>query len=61
MAGGGAVEVLDEDPTGLAAVQDPDAGEPAHGTPTEAEPGGTDPKVTAGDPFERGREPQTGL
>jgi hypothetical protein len=61
MAGGGTVEVLEEDPTGLAAVQDPDAGERAHGTPTEAEPGGMDPKITAGDPLERSREPQTGL
>lgn len=61
MAGGGTVEVLEEDPTGLAAVQDPDAGEPAHATPTEADPAGMEPKITAGDPVERSREPQTGL
>ena len=61
MAGGGTVEVLEEDPTGLASVQDPGAGEPARGTPTEAEPGGMDPKISAGDPLERSREPQTGL
>ena len=61
IADGGAVEVLEEDPTGLAAVQDPGAGEPAHGTPAEAEPGAGEPKVTAGDPAERSRQLQTGL
>jgi hypothetical protein len=61
MAGDGTVEVLEDDPTGLAAKQDANAGEPAHGTPDEAEPGGTDPKISAGDPLERSREPQTGL
>lgn len=52
MAEGGAVEVLEDDPTGLAAVQDHDAGEPDTGG---------DEKVTAGDPLERSRQPQTGL
>jgi Uncharacterized protein conserved in bacteria (DUF2188) len=61
MADGGRIDVLEEDPTGLDAVQDPDAGEPAHGTATEAGPGGTQPKPTAGDALERSREPQTGL
>jgi hypothetical protein len=51
MAGAGAVRVVEDDPTGLADVQDHGAGEPA----TE------DPKITAGDPLERSREPQTGL
>lgn len=51
MAEGGAVEVLEDDPTGLADVQDHDAGEPA---PEE-------PKISAGDPAERSRQPQTGL
>lgn len=61
MARGGSIEVQEDDPTGLADTQDPDAGKPEHGTPAEAEPGGTDPKVTAGDPLERSRQPQTGL
>ena len=61
MANGGTVEVLEEDPTGLASGEDSEAGEPAHGTPQEAEPGGRDPKISAGDPLERSREPQTGL
>jgi hypothetical protein len=61
MARGGTVEVIEEDPTGLAEVQDPGAGEPTHGTPAEAAPGGMEPKVSAGDPLERSREPQTGL
>jgi Uncharacterized protein conserved in bacteria (DUF2188) len=51
MAQGGAVNVVEDDPTGLADVQDHGAGEP------ELE----DPKVTAGDPAERSRQPQTGL
>jgi hypothetical protein len=49
MAGDGTVKVLDEDPTGLDT------------TPTEAAPGETEPKITAGDPAERSRQPQTGL
>ena len=61
MAGDRTVEVVEEDPTGLARTTDPDAGEPAHGTPAEAAPDGMDPKITAGDPLERSREPQTGL
>jgi Uncharacterized protein conserved in bacteria (DUF2188) len=61
MARGGSIEVLEDDPTGLADTQDPDAGKPEHGTPGEAEPGGTDPEITAGDPLERSRQPQTGL
>jgi hypothetical protein len=61
MARGGSIEVLEDDPTGLADTQDPDAGKPEHGTPREAEPGGMDPKISAGDPVERSREPQTGL
>jgi hypothetical protein len=61
MAEGGTVEVLDDDPTALADTQDSDAGKPEHGTPTEAESGGTEPKITAGDPLERSRQPQTGL
>jgi hypothetical protein len=59
MAGGGSVEVVEDDPTALA--QDPAAGTPAHGTPEEAESEAAEPKVTAGDPAERSREPQTGL
>jgi hypothetical protein len=51
MAEGGAVEVVENDPTGLADVQDPDAGAPE--TP--------DSKVGAGDPAERSREQQAGL
>ncbi len=47
MAAGGAVKVVEDDPTGL----ERDAGEPAL----------EDPKVSAGDPAERSREPQTGL
>ena len=61
MAGDRTVEVVEEDPTGRAGTTDPDAGEPAHGTPAEAAPDGMDPKITAGDPLERSREPQTGL
>jgi hypothetical protein len=61
MAGGRTIELLEDDPTGLAGAQNHDAGEPAHGTPTEAAPGGMEPKITAGDPRERSREPQTGL
>ena len=52
MAGGGAVEVLEEDPTGLDAVQDRDAGEPVEGGPDE---------VKAVDAPERSRSAQTGL
>ncbi len=48
MAEGGAVNVVDEDPTGLGDVQQP-------------APQLEDPKITAGDPLERSREPQTGL
>ena len=51
MAAGGDVEVLEDDPTGLDAVQDPDAGDAVR----------TDADVTAGDPAERSRSPQTGL
>jgi hypothetical protein len=51
MADGGAVDVVEDDPTNLADVQDHDAGEP------ELE----DPKISAGDPAERSRQPQTGL
>ena len=61
MAGGGAVEVVEDDPTGLSEVQDSGAGEPARGGPAEAAPDGTQPKISAGDPLERSREPQTGL
>jgi Uncharacterized protein conserved in bacteria (DUF2188) len=59
MAGGGTVEVVEDDPTALA--QDPDAGKPEHGTPAEAAPGGTESEISAGDPLERSRQPQTGL
>ena len=52
MAGDGGVDVVDDDPTGLDAVLDHDAGEP--------EPAG-DEKISAGDPAERSRQPQTGL
>lgn len=48
MADGGTVNVVDEDPTGL-------------GDLPEREPELEDPKVSAGDPAERSREPQTGL
>jgi Uncharacterized protein conserved in bacteria (DUF2188) len=51
MAGDGTVNVVEDDPTGLADVQDHGAGAP------ETE----DPKISAGDPAERSREPQTGL
>jgi hypothetical protein len=51
MAEGGTVNVADDDPTGLADVQDHGAGE------RELE----EPEITAGDPAERSREPQTGL
>ena len=51
MAAGGAVNVVEDDPTGLADVQDHGAGEPEF----------EDPKITAGDPAERSRQPQTGL
>ena len=61
MAGGGTVEVLEDDPTSPSDTQDPGAGKPEHGTPSEAEPDGTEPKITAGDPVERSRQPQTGL
>ena len=61
MARGRSVEVVEDDPTTLDAEQDPDAGTPAHGTPEEAESEGAEPKVTAGDPAEHSREPQTGL
>src|ERR1044072_5644396 len=61
IARGGAVEVLEDDPTGLAEAQDPEAGKPEHGTAGEVEPGGSEHKVPAGDPLERSRQPQTGL
>jgi Uncharacterized protein conserved in bacteria (DUF2188) len=48
MAGGGAVEIVEDDPTNLGAVHDD-------------EPELEDPKITAGDPAERSRQPQTGL
>ena len=51
MADGGKVSIAEDDPTGLADVQDHGAGEP------ELE----DPKITAGDPAERSRQQQTGL
>jgi hypothetical protein len=51
MAHGGTVDVVEDDPTRLADVQDHGAGEP------ELE----DPKITAGDPAERSRQQQTGL
>jgi hypothetical protein len=47
MADGGAVEVVEDDPTGVG--EDHDSAE------------GTDEKITAGDPLERSRQPQTGL
>lgn len=50
LAGGGRVEVLDEDPSGLA--QDPDAGEPAVRQ---------EPDIAAVDAKERARSVQTGL
>jgi hypothetical protein len=48
MAAGGTVNIVDEDPTGL-------------GDLTEHEPELEEPKISAGDPAERSREPQTGL
>jgi hypothetical protein len=51
MAAGGAVEVREDDPTGLADVQDHGAGQPDTG----------DEKISAGDPAERSREQQAGL
>ena len=50
MAAGRTVEVVEDDPTGVAAEQEHDAGEPVQ-----------DEKITAGDPLERSRQPQTGL
>jgi len=41
MAGGGAVAVVDEDRTGLDAVQDPDAGEPVETGPEKVTPAET--------------------
>ena len=52
MAGGDAVEVVDEDPTGLDAVQDPDAGEPVDEGPD---------KPRAVETRERSRSRQPGL
>ena len=52
MAAGGAVEIVEEDPTGLDAVQEPGTGEPA-GTGAE--------QVHAGDAAERTRQNQPGL
>jgi hypothetical protein len=51
MAAGGSVQVVEDDPTGLADAQDHDAG--------QAEP--PEPKISAGDPAERSREQQAGL
>jgi hypothetical protein len=51
MAAGGSVQVVEDDPTGLADAQDHGAGRPD--TP--------DPKISAGDPAERSREQQAGL
>jgi hypothetical protein len=51
LAAGGSVEVVEDDPTGLAETQDHDAGE------AEA----PDPKISAGDPAERSREQQAGM
>jgi Uncharacterized protein conserved in bacteria (DUF2188) len=48
MAGGGAVDVVEDDPTNLGPVAD-------------HEPELEDPQATAGDPAERSRQPQTGL
>jgi hypothetical protein len=48
MAAGGAVNVVGEDPSGLGDLPD-------------SEPELEDPKITAGDPAERSRQPQTGL
>ena len=48
MAEGGTVKVVGEDPSGL-------------GELPEHEPEQEDPKISAGDPAERSREPQTGL
>jgi hypothetical protein len=52
MAAGGSVEVVEDDPTGLADVQDPDAGEPVRTGPDE---------TATVDAAERSRSPQTGL
>jgi hypothetical protein len=52
LAGGGAVHVVEEDRTGMAATQDPDAGEPVRT--------GLD-EVAAVDAAERSRSPQSGL
>jgi Uncharacterized protein conserved in bacteria (DUF2188) len=49
MAGGGAVRVGDEDPTGLDTVQDPE--------PVETGPD----SITAAEATERSRSPQSGL
>jgi uncharacterized protein DUF2188 len=51
MAAGGAVRVEEDDPTGLDAARDPHPGEPID----------TGEQISAGDPAERSREPQTGL
>jgi hypothetical protein len=51
MAAGGSVQVVDDDPTGLADAQDHDAG--------RTEP--PDQEISAGDPAERSREQQAGL
>ena len=48
MAEGGAVRVVEDDPSGLGEVETP-------------QPQVGDPKVSAGDPAERSRQPQTGL
>jgi hypothetical protein len=48
LAAGGAVDIVDDDPTDLGPTQD-------------HEPELEDPQPTAGDPAERSRQPQTGL
>ena len=48
LAEGGAANVVEADPNGLGDVEG-------------REPQIEDPKITAGDPLERSREPQTGL
>jgi hypothetical protein len=50
MAGGGSVEVVEDDPTGLGAVENPERGDIA-----------PEDDVSAGDPAERSRQQQAGL
>jgi hypothetical protein len=67
MAAGGTVEVREEDPTGLADRQDPSAGEPTHGGPSESGGEGSGhgsglPGAPRGDlTGEEARERQSGL